>query len=166
MYICQFATLSICPSSLSPTVPAISIFFKVIMLHGCVINYFTSVLLQLALRLFLAFLSMNSASVTSLAGPFSVAKSLFCLVSWAHADFQMLWRSMKSGTELSELAAHPVNLHPSHLGCCVPCDCLPFGLERWFCLGFHSSAASWDWGLDCSVGCPGSYLILRSHLLS
>lgn len=42
MYICQFA-----PSSLSPTVPAISIFFKVILLHGCVIDYFTSVLLQL-----------------------------------------------------------------------------------------------------------------------
>ena len=39
--------MPICPSSLSPTVPAISILFKFILLHGCVIDCFTSVLLQL-----------------------------------------------------------------------------------------------------------------------
>ena len=143
---------------------------------------------------------MNSASVTSRAGPFSIAKILFCLLSWAHPDLQMLWRSMRPGAELPELAALPVNLRPSHLGCdsmpsrwicalltwavtrcplgesapfspglwlaahlvnlrpslpgCgVPCDGLPFVLEPRFCLGFHSSPASWDWELDCSLQC-------------
>lgn len=73
-----------------------------------------------ALRLLLASLSMNSASVTSLAGPFSMAKSLFCLVSWPHPGFQMLWRSVRLGAEVSELTAHLVNLRPSVLGCGVP----------------------------------------------
>ena len=108
---------------------------------------------------------MNSASVTSLAGPFSMAKSLFCLLSWAHPDFQMLWRSMRSGAELSELAALPVNLHPSHLGC----DSLP---TWWICAVLTwavtrcppGESAPFSPGLWCSMWLPA--LHARTQVLS